>query len=208
VVWILKRLIEAERIEPIPIFVDSPLAVDATEIFARHPECYDAETQRSLRQDGDPLGFRLVRYITDVAESKELNGRPGSCIIISPSGMCEAGRILHHLRNNITDPSNAVLIVGFQAEDTLGRRLVEKRDRVRIFGEEFERKAEVVVMNGFSAHADRDELLAWVESIRERPHRTFVVHGAPDQSESFAARLRERGFEGVEIPSLGQEFDL
>ncbi len=208
VVWILKRLIEAGRIAPIPIYVDSPLAVDATEIFARHPECYDGEARASLRHDGDPLGFRLVRYITDVEESKALNGRPGSCIVISPSGMCEAGRILHHLRNNIGDPANLVLIVGFQAEDTLGKRLVEKRERVRIFGEEFERKAEVVVMNAFSAHADREELLAWAGAIRERPRLTFVIHGAPEQSEALAGRLRERGFGQVQVPQIGQEFDL
>lgn len=208
VVWILKGLIDSRRIAPIPIYVDSPLAVNATEIFDRHPECFDAETREVLRRDGDPFGLGLVRYITDVEQSKGLNGRPEPCVIISPSGMCEAGRVLHHLRNNIEDPRTLVLIVGFQAEETLGKRLVEKRDSVRIFGEEFQRRAEVVVMNAFSAHADRNEILAWVDRIKTRPRRTFVVHGVEEQSESLAAALRERGFTGVEVPVLGQESPL
>lgn len=206
VVWILKGLIDAGRIPRLPVYVDSPLAVNATEIFDRHPECFDAETIEVLRRDGDPFGFGLVRYITDVEESKGLNGRPETAVIISPSGMCEAGRVLHHLRNNIEDPRNLILIVGFQAEDTLGKRLVERRETVRIFGEEFQRRAEVVVMNAFSAHADRDELLSWLGAIQNRPGRTFVVHGAEDQSEALAAALRERGFPKVDVPMLGQEF--
>jgi metallo-beta-lactamase family protein len=119
--------------------------------------------------------------------------------------MCEAGRVLHHLRNNIEDPRVVILIVGFQAEETLGRRLAEGRPTVRIFGEEFSRRAEVVVMEGFSAHADRAELLAWAERIHDRPRKTFVVHGALEQGEALAATLRDRGFGTVELPELGQE---
>ncbi len=208
VVWILKGLIDSRRIAPIPIYVDSPLAVNATEIFDRHPECFDSETREVLRRDGDPFGFGLVRYITDVEESKALNGRSEPAVIISPSGMCEAGRVLHHLRNNIEDPRTLILIVGFQAEDTLGKRLVEKRETVRIFGEEFQRRADVVVMNAFSAHADREELLTWAGRIQDRPRATFVVHGAEDQSESLAAALRERGFPRVDVPQPGQESPL
>lgn len=208
VVWLLKQLIDAKRVKPLPVYVDSPLAVNATEIFSRHEECFDEETRTLLRRDGDVFGFGLVHYIQDVEQSKALNGRREPSIIISPSGMCEAGRILHHLRNNIEDPTNLILIVGFQAENTLGHRLVEQRETVRIFGEEFQRRAEVVVMNAFSAHADRDELLGWVGTIRSRPKRTFVVHGSEDQSESFAQALRERGFPQVEVPMLGQEFEL
>jgi metallo-beta-lactamase family protein len=208
VAWILKRLIDSGRIEKIPIYVDSPLASEATDVFARHTECYDEETRAMLEHDGDPFGFHLIRYIEDAEESRALNDRREPMIIISPSGMCEAGRILHHLRNNIENPSTLILIVGFQAEDTLGKRLVEKRDRVRIFGEDFERRAEVAVMNGFSAHADRSELLAWTERIRRRPRRTFIVHGNEDQSIAFCAALKDRGFERVEVPAIGQEADL
>lgn len=208
IIWVLRQLIDAGSVPPIPIYVDSPLAVDATEIFARHPECYDAETRALLGHDRDPFGFRLVRYIRRVEDSMALNGRPETCIILSASGMCEAGRILHHLRNNIEDPRNLVLIVGFQAEDTLGKRLVERRPIVRIFGEEFALRAEVVTMNGFSAHADRSELLGWAASEPGRPRRTFVVHGSEDQSEALAAALADHGFRGVEVPELGQEFGL
>lgn len=208
IVWILKGLIDSGRIPKLPIYVDSPLAVDATEIFARHPECYDAETLAALRRDGDPFGFGLVHYIQDVEESKKLNGQAGTWIIISPSGMCEAGRVLHHLRNNIEDPRVVILIVGFQAEDTLGRRLAEGRPQVRIFGEEFTRQAEVVVMEGFSAHADRSELLSWAERIHDRPRKTYVVHGGEDQGEALAATLSERGFGSVTLPEPGQEVTL
>jgi metallo-beta-lactamase family protein len=204
IVWMLKGLIASGRIPRLPIYVDSPLAVDATEIFARHSECYDAETLEALRHDGDPFGFGLIRYIHDVEESKKLNGQTGTWIIISPSGMCEAGRVLHHLRNNIEDPRVVILIVGFQAEDTLGRRLAEGRTTVRIFGEEFTRQAEVSVMEGFSAHADRKELLAWAERIEERPRKTFVVHGGAEQSDSLASALRERNFGTVTVPEVGQ----
>lgn len=206
IVWTLKQLLDAGRIPDVPVYVDSPLAVDVTGIFRRHEECYDAETRELLRTDGDVFGFRLIHYIHDVEESKALNGRGGPSIIISPSGMCEAGRILHHLRNNIEDPSNLILIVGFQAEETLGKRLVERRERVRIFGEEFSRQAEVAVMNGFSAHADREELLSWIG--RTRPGRTFVVHGNDEQSGAFAAALSERGLPRVARPALGESFDL
>lgn len=208
IVWVLKRLIDEGRIDPIPIYVDSPLAVDATEIFARHAECFDADTREVLRTDGDPFGFRLVRYIEDVEQSKALNGKPGCSIIISPSGMCEAGRVLHHLRNNIGDPRNLVLIVGFQAENTLGSRLAERRETVRIFGEEHDLRAEVLQMDGFSAHADRDELLGWLEGAEGRPGRTFVIHGDSERSEAFAATLRGRGFPKVAVPELGREYDL
>jgi metallo-beta-lactamase family protein len=207
IVWILKQLIGAGTIPRLPIYVDSPLAVDVTEIFSRHEECYDAETSEILGRDGDPFGFRLIRYIQDVEQSKALNGREGTAIIISPSGMCEAGRILHHLRNNIGDPRNLILIVGFQAEDTLGKRLVEKREQVRIFGEEFDRRAEVAVMNGFSAHADHEDLLSWIDS-GPRPGRTFIVHGNDEGTAALSKALGDRGFGGVEIPVLGQEFPL
>jgi metallo-beta-lactamase family protein len=208
VVMILKGLIDDGKIRRLPVYVDSPLATNVTEIFSRHAECYDQETLALLNSGHDPFGFSLIHYVRDVEESKALNTRPEPCIIIAPSGMCEAGRILHHLRNNITDPENLILIVGFQAEHTLGRRLAEQRDAVRIFGEEFERRAEVAVMDHFSAHADRDELLGWLSRAPGRPGRIFVIHGNEDQSEAFAATLRNRGYAKVEVPMLGQEYEL
>ena len=207
-VWILKTLISTGRIEPLPIYVDSPLAVNATEVFDEHPECYDAETRAALRADGDPFGFKLIHYVQSVEESKALNGKRETSIIISASGMCEAGRILHHLRNNIEDPRNLVLIVGFQADHTLGKRLVDQHEEVRIFGEEHPRRAEVVVMNSFSAHADRSELMDWATGGKQKPGRTFVVHGNEDQSRALASGLVENGFRSVEVPGLGQEFEF
>jgi metallo-beta-lactamase family protein len=208
-VFAISRLIRAGRIPGCSVYVDSPLAVDVTEIFARHPEAYDAEMRRVLRATGDPFGFGLLRYVRGVDESIALDGRPGPAIIISASGMMEAGRILHHLRHGIDDPRNAVLVVGYQAEHTLGRRLVEKREVVKIFGEEHRRRAEVVVMNEFSAHADRNEILRWVSGFQRRPGRAFVVHGEESQSLPLAERLRrEAGIPDVVVPGMHQREPL
>jgi metallo-beta-lactamase family protein len=194
VVYFLNELIAERRIPEIPIYVDSPLAVDITEIFLRHEECFDEETMREIRGRADPFGTRRIKYIRDVTDSIALNGEPGPMIIISASGMCESGRILHHLRNNIEDPRNTILIVGFVAKNTLGRRIVERNDTVRIFGQERMLRAEVVVINAFSAHADRNELLDYVAPLKGRLKRIFIVHGDEDQSESLSALLKEKGF--------------
>src|SRR5262249_4372494 len=143
----------------LPTFVDSPMAVRATEVFRAHPECFDAHTLELLREHPDLFGERHVRYIERVDESIALNDRPGPCVIISASGMCEAGRILHHLKHNLEDRRNTVLIAGYQAEGTLGRRLVERRPEVRILGRTVRLQAEVVVLNGLSSHADHNDLL-------------------------------------------------
>ena len=207
-VYTLARLLRAGRIPGSAVYVDSPLAVDVTEVFRRHPEAYDEEIRKILETTGDPFGFRLIQYVRSVEESKALNTLSGPFIVISASGMAEQGRILHHLRNGIEDPRNVILIVGFQAANTLGRRLVEGAAEVRIFGETFERKAEVVVMNEFSAHADRVELLQWVNRLKQKPGRAFAVHGEESQSLAFAKYLREAGVPQAEAPKLGDRIEL
>ncbi|RJR31938.1 MAG: MBL fold metallo-hydrolase [Candidatus Latescibacterota bacterium] len=207
VVYFLSELIRERRIPEIPIYVDSPLAVNVTEIFKRHEECFDAETIARIRRNDDPFGTERISYITDVADSMKLNDEKRPMVIISASGMCEAGRILHHLRNNIENSRNTVLMVGYSAKNTLGRRIVEREKTVRIFGQDHELKAEVVVINAFSAHADRNELLAHLEPLRGKVKGVFVVHGDEDQSEKFVAALKERGFP-VHLPTPEETVEL
>jgi metallo-beta-lactamase family protein len=203
-VYALHRLTVAKAIPPIPIYVDSPLSVRVTEIFKLHPECFDAETQAFLRQNGDPFGFENLRYISDVEDSKALNGQEGPMMIIAASGMCEAGRILHHLRNAVEDAKNMVLIIGYQAQHTLGRRIAERKSVVKIFGVERALEAEVVVMDAFSAHADRDDLLDFVERCRGRLRKALLIHGEEEQSEAFGKRLTDMGIPDVQTPLLGE----
>ncbi len=211
-VYRLHQLVESRDISPqLPVYVDSPLAIDATGIYRLHPEAYDEQTNDFLAGDqhGDPFGFDMMRYTRSTAESKELNFLREPAVIISASGMAEAGRILHHLKNNIEDPRNTVLIVGWQAPHTLGRRIVEKQPKVRIFGEEYALNAEVATINGLSAHADRGELLEWTGHLQQRPSHTFIVHGEEEASLAFAASLRqEQGFPDVAVPHLGQTFTV
>lgn len=158
IVYMLHKLHVEGKIGPLPVFVDSPLSVNVTDVFRKHPECFDEETRAILasKEDNDPFGFERLTYIRDVEQSKELNDRPGPFIVIAASGMCEAGRIVHHLANSVGDPKNMILIVGYQAENTLGWKLVMKQPVVNIFGEPHDVKAEVVVLNSFSGHADRN----------------------------------------------------
>jgi metallo-beta-lactamase family protein len=208
IVLLLHKLCHQGRIPDIPVFVDSPLAVNATEVYRRHPECYDAETSAFTGNGEDPFGFRRLRYIREVAESKALNELRGPCVIISASGMCEAGRILHHLRNNIGNPSNTVLIAGFQAENTLGRKIVEKYAEVPIFGEPVRLRAEVVTINELSGHADQSGLLEWMKPAVPALKKVFLVHGEPQQSEALRAAIQERyGVEAV-VPARGDPFAI
>jgi len=207
-VLLLHELIEEKQIPSIPVFVDSPLAVDVTEVFRRHTYLFDEETSRFLRNGEDPFGFRLLRYVREVNESKALNELRGPALIISASGMCEAGRILHHLRNNIEDPRNMVLITGFMAEHTLGRKIVEKWPEVPIFGEPVRLRAEVVKLNELSGHADQRELLAWMQPVARSVKGVFLVHGEPAQAAALQQAIRDRyGVEAV-IPSRGDSFEL
>ncbi len=209
---IVHRLDELEnegRLPPIPIFVDSPLAVNVTDIFRAHPECFDEKMRAYMETDPHPFGFGRLTYIRDVQESKKLNSSRLPMVIISASGMAEAGRILHHLRNNISDRRNTVLIVGYCAEHTLGKRIVDREPVVKIFGEPHALKAEVEVMNSYSAHADEPELLEFIGRLdRQRLRRTFLVHGEPGRQIALANALEEHGYENVTMPERGDSFEL
>lgn len=207
-VLLLHELVKEERIPSIPLFVDSPLAVNVTAIFRKHPECFDNETLQWLQDGEDPFGFRRLQYIREAAESKKLNGLHGPFLVISASGMCEVGRILHHLRNNIGDPRNTVLITGFQAEHTLGRKLVEKCREVRIFGEPMTVRAEISSVDELSGHADQGELMAWLRPLVPTLKRVFLVHGEPRQTEALAELIRSEYRLEVTIPAPGDSFDL
>ncbi|MDD8018508.1 MAG: MBL fold metallo-hydrolase [Bacteroidota bacterium] len=209
IVYQLNNLKNAGQLPDIPVYVDSPLSTNATEVFRKHTECFDDETLEIMKKDDDIFGFDRLHYIRDVAESKELNDRKGACMIIAASGMCEAGRIVHHLNNNIEDPKNTVMIVGYQAEHTLGRKIVEKNPEVSIFGEVKKLNCEVAVMNSFSAHADKNELLDFVQHHdKDVLKNIFLVHGDVDQAEKFAATLREKKFSRVDIPTRLEKFEM
>jgi metallo-beta-lactamase family protein len=207
-VLLLHELSDAGRIPNLPIYVDSPLAVEVTEVFRKHAELFDPETREFLLKGEDPFGFRRLRYIRDTGESKALNDLRVPCVIISASGMCEAGRIVHHLRNNIENPRNTILITGYQAENTLGRKLVDKLPEVAIFGEPMRVRAEVETINELSGHADQRELLEWLKPMARSVRRIFLVHGEPLQSKALAQAIGDRyGIEAV-LPTRGQSFDL
>lgn len=212
IVYALHELIEHDEIPPIDIFVDSPLAVNATEVFRLHPELYDQETRIFLTetQSRDPFGFERVTYIRNVEASKALNNRQEPAIIISASGMCEAGRILHHLKNNITDACNTILFVGYQAEHTLGRKILEGWPVVPILGDEYPVKANVMKINGYSAHADHNGLLNWLKIAQENSNlkKLFLAHGELAGSEALAQAAREQGVPEVYVPGRGDTFQL
>lgn len=210
VVFELKRLKSQGRLPPIPVYVDSPLTLKITDIFELHPDCYDRETFELLKSGGSPFDFDGLRYVSEVADSKAIDASPGPAIIIAASGMCEGGRVLHHLRHAISDERNTVMIIGFQAQHTLGRRLVENRDEVRIFGLMHPRRAEVVVLNGFSAHADQQGLVAFAEAVRARGalRQVLLVHGEPKAQAALAQKLGERGFTSVCAAAPGTRLRL
>lgn len=203
IVYHLNILFKENKIPEIPIYVDSPLAVNLTQIFTAHPECLDKETwQIFLKDQKNPFGFGRLKYITDVEDSKALNDYRGPCIIISSAGMCEHGRILHHLKNNIEDPKNTILIVGYMAQNTLGRKILEKQSMVKIFGEPYHLRAKVVVMDAFSAHADRSDLLDYVAHIRDLK-KIFLVHGEQSQGDILKEILLSQGHKDITVPKRG-----
>jgi len=205
-VYALNKLDESGDIPVLPIFVDSPLAVEATDVFRMHPEAWNDEVQRFVVEDHkrNPFDDPNIEYVRDVRRSKQLNNFNQPCIIISASGMAESGRILHHLKNNVGDSENTVLIVSFQAENTLGRRLKDGEKVVRIFGEEHQVRAQVKSIEGYSAHADQAELLQWADKLdRAQLHGLYLVHGEPPAQTVLADKLREQGFDHVKIPARG-----
>jgi metallo-beta-lactamase family protein len=208
-VYVLHQLTNQGKIPKIDIFVDSPLATHLTEVFTRHPETYDEEAWADFGKKGDlPLAFKNLTYTESQEESKALNKRPGPFMVISASGMCEAGRILHHLINNVEDERNVILITGFQAQNTLGRRLVEGDKNIRIFGQRYNVKAEVEVLNEFSAHADAPALQHYAEQIKDLK-RVFLVHGETSQAEAFKTQLSNQHPQwSVEVPALGNSYQI
>ncbi len=210
IVYSLHQMADRHEIPDMPIYVDSPLAINVSEIFRLHPECYDAETAQFIRKDphGNAFGFDRLTYVYSTDESKKLNDRRGPFVVISASGMAEAGRVVHHLRNSVGDPKNIVLITGWTAPDTLARRLADGNPIVRILGEEHKVRAQVRVLHGFSAHADRRGLLDYAAGLQGRLKRVFVVHGEPGPEQALAEGLRACGIPDVTVPELHQEFEL
>lgn len=208
VVYYLNELIREGDLPSIPIYVDSPLASNLTEIFRSHPECLDEPSRAMLEKGEDPFGAERVVYIRDSEDSKELNRRSGPMVVVSASGMCESGRILHHLKNSIEDPRNTILVVGFMAKNTLGRKIVEREETVKIFGEPYRLRAEVSTLNAFSGHADQGELVEFVSRCGENLKQIFIVHGERLQGEAFQEALRGRGVVQTCLPQRGQRVKL
>ncbi len=206
-VYALHRLFREGKIPGIPIYVDSPLAVNATDVFRLHPDLFDRE-EALIERTTRLFDFPLVQYVRDVNDSKKLNTMPGPAIIIAASGMAESGRILHHLANHVTDHRTLVLFVGFQGENTLGRRIQDGAKEVKIFGDLYPVRAQVETIGGYSAHADRNELRTWVRGLGGPIRRAFVVHGEPEAAEAMAKLLKEEGVRQVDVPRLGESFEL
>jgi metallo-beta-lactamase family protein len=207
----LNELVESGELPALPVFVDSPLATNVTEAFRNNPDCYDSELVDFLNEynDDDPFGFRNLSYVRSVDESKALNDREDSIIIISASGMIEFGRVVHHLVRRVEDPRHTLLVTGWQAPHTLGRKMVDGAKQVRIFGREYKNRIQTVVLNGFSGHADHDELLQWVDRIDSKPKRVFLVHGEPEAAEALKDGLTERYDRmRVDIPQMDQRFEV
>lgn len=208
ILYFLNELYAEGDLCPVPVFVDSPMASRATEAYEAHPETYDAEALAILQSGDYPFAFPRLRFTEDVEESKKINELDGPMIIISASGMCEGGRILHHLRHSLNNPRNIVLFPGFQAAHTLGRQLIEKKSRVKIYGEEQAVRAEIISIRGLSAHADRDGLLRHVEKMGSRIQRAFVVHCEEEPGKALIAPLKERGIREVQVPRRNQAFEV
>lgn len=208
-VYDFNRMMSDGEVPAIPVFVDSPLAVETSQIFMKYADMFDAETQKFVRTERHPaLSFPQLTYIHSVDESKALNDRHEPMIILSASGMAETGRILHHLRNNIQNPKNMILIVGWQAPDTLGRRLADREPMVRIFGEPYDRRAEVVTIGGLSAHAGQTMLLNYAQASKSSLRDLYLVHGEEDAAGVFMKLLSQNGFSNVIYPTWGDSFEI
>jgi metallo-beta-lactamase family protein len=210
IVFALKALERQNRMPPMPVYVDSPLTVKITDVFKLHPECFDDETRALVQGNQSPFEFERLHYVSAKEDSKAIDADNHPAIIISASGMCEAGRIVHHLKATVENPKNAVLIVGFQAPHTLGRRIVEKRQRVKIFGVERDLRAEVVVMNGFSAHADQKDLTEYVGEAKNGGNlkKVILVHGEPGPQKILADLLQKGGVPSVIAPGPGDRIEV
>ena len=208
-VYFLNEMMSAGGVPPVPVYVDSPLAVDASAIFQQHPEYFDEETRQFVSQARHPaLDFKMLHYVRSVEESKALNEHKDPMVIISASGMAEVGRILHHLRNNIENPRNTILIVSWQAPDTLGRRLAEREQYVKIFGEVLHRRAEVATIGGLSAHAGQDFLVEYAMAVKGRARQVFLVHGEERPAAALQGCLRQRGLTQLYYPDLHESVEI
>jgi metallo-beta-lactamase family protein len=209
-VYALGMMLRAGEIPPLPVYVDSPLADKASTVFWAHAGLFDDEARAFFMQhpDDEAFGFRSLKYTKSVDESKAINDQKGPLIIISASGMCESGRILHHLRNNIEDPNNTILIVSWQAPNTLGRRLADREKEVRIFGDTFKLKAKVATINGLSGHAGRDLLIQWATALKPRVKKIFLVHGEPESSSALVEALKEQGIPEVYAPQMHESVEI
>ncbi|MBA3315343.1 MAG: MBL fold metallo-hydrolase [Planctomycetaceae bacterium] len=203
-VYLLHQLLGAGRLPNVPIYVDGPMAVRATEVYRAHPECFDPPALRMLQEHPELFGEGRVTYVEKVHESLALNDEPGPCVIISASGMCEAGRVLFHLQRVVSDSRNTVLIAGYQAEGTLGRRIAERPPEVRILGRSYPLRAEVVALDGLSGHADHDELLRQLTPLAGTTAKVRLVHGELASATALAEALRKLGFGDVAVPERGE----
>jgi metallo-beta-lactamase family protein len=210
IVYELHRLRSEQKIPQLPVYVDSPLTVKLTDVFKLHPDCYDAETAALLHSGQSPFDFEGLEYVSDVQKSKAISQSGRSCIIIAASGMCEGGRILHHLHSAVEQAKNTILIVGFQAQHTLGRRLVERQPQVRIFGSLHALAAEVTVLSGFSAHADQAGLVDFAENVRRtgKLRQVILVHGEPEAQHTLSQILSQRGFPSIHAPKSGDRIRI
>jgi metallo-beta-lactamase family protein len=208
-VYDLNRMVTEKEIPYIPVYVDSPLAVNASDVFRQFSRYFDEETREFVEKGNHPaLNFKNLTYTRSVEESKAINYQDGPMVIISASGMAEAGRILHHLKNNIGDPKNTILIVSWQAPHTLGRRLAEQEREVRIFGETYYRKAEVVTIGGLSAHAGQDMLLKYATASVDTLQHIFLVHGEPRGAMPLMEKIQAAGFKAVSYPQMGEVVEI
>jgi len=199
---------ESGRLPRISTFVDSPMAISAGEIYRRHPECFDQETKALLFRGDDPLDFPGLKLSRTKEESMKINSLREPHIVIAGNGMCTGGRVRHHLAQNLGREESTILFVGYQAEGTLGRQLRDSAKTVQMFGKPFDVRAKIEVMDAYSAHADRTELLEWLEGFKRFPRRVFLVHGEPRASESLAAEIRRRFGAEATVPRPGQTFEL
>lgn len=212
VIYQLEKLWDKGQLPALDVYIDSPLAIEVTAVFQRHSECFDPEMVRMMKNHpgADPLGFKRLHYTKTKEESQRLNDINMPIIIVSASGMCEAGRVLHHLRNSLGDERNTVLMVGYQAEHTLGRKLLDGLKRVPILGIESDVRAEIVKAESYSAHADQSEMLWWVSEIQKTApiNRAFLVHGEKEAPQVLASKLKEIGVRHIDIPMRGEKYEL
>jgi metallo-beta-lactamase family protein len=208
VLYYINELLLEDAIPHIMVFLDSPMAASITKVFQRHSELFDEQTREFIRKHGSPFEFPGLKFVETTKESKAINHIKGTIMIIAGSGMCTGGRIKHHLVNNITRPECTIMFVGYQANGTLGRQIVSGKEEVRILGLKYPVRARVVQVSGFSAHADREELLRWLTGFKKPPRRLFVVHGEPQSAQHFAEHISKEIGWNVSVPAYQDEFVL